>query len=401
MARRGRVLLVAALLAIAVVVLVLLGFFPQELLRHFIEKRLQSGLGAGSSIKQLHTVPGRLRTDVEDVVIQGPTYKLRVPRARVVLAPGFLFGQALSFESIEITSPTLEVTPSKEAGPASALKQSLVIHHLVVADGTIVYHLGPHEQLTLDGLSLRGAVGEGTLDVAATGGTWQRANTVALGPISGRLRVSSRLDIAIDTLKADALHSHVEVAGTLGRVGAIDPDLRVQARIDLRDLKELGIEADVSGRVTAAGRLSGTGQALTLDAKVQGGQLRISSLPVDDLDAHLVNKGGLEGRTDVSLRAALLGGRTEGEVRLRGSRTNADLKFSGIEVARLRQAGFDVSWPPSGRVAGTLRASGDWQATLQVNATVETAGVSAGDMALQARLDASGGVAIRTRTVDV
>src|SRR5262249_880966 len=158
---------------------------------------------------------------------------------------------------------------------------------------------------------------------------------------------------------------------------------------------------DVSGRVTAAGRLTGTGQSLTLDAKVQGGQLRISSLPVDDLDAHLVNKGGLDGRTEVSLRAALLGGRTEGEVRLQGDRTNADLQFSGIDVARLRQAGLDVSWPPAGRIAGTLDASGDWRSSLHVEATVETAGVAAGDMALHARLGASGSVAIPTRVVDV
>ncbi|PYQ49868.1 MAG: hypothetical protein DMF78_17180, partial [Acidobacteria bacterium] len=401
MARRSRVLLFAALLAIAVVVLVLLGLFPQELLRNFIEKRLQSGLGAGSSIKQLHVVPGRLRTDVEDVVIQGPTYRLRVPRGRVVLAPGFLWGQALSFVSVELESPTLDVTPSKEAGPAAAVKQAVVIHHITVTGGSIVYHFGPKEQLTLDGLSMRGAVGEGVLDVAATGGAWQRANTVALGPISGRLRVSSRLDIAIDTLKADALHSHVEVAGTLGRVGAIDPDLRVQARIDLRDLRELGLDADVSGRVTAAGRLSGTGEALTLDAKVQGGQLRISSVPVDDLNAHLVHKGGLDGRSDLSLRAALLGGRTEGEVRLRGNQTDADLKFSGIDVARLRQAGIDVAWPQSGRLGGTLRASGDWRSSLRVNASVETAGAAAGDMSLRARLDAAGSVAIRTRAVDL
>src|SRR6266852_6141109 len=146
MARRSRVLLVAALLAIAVVVLVLLGFFPQELLRNFIEKRLQSGLGAGSTIKRLHVVPGHLRTDVEDLVIQGPTYRLKVPRGRLVLAPGFLWGQALSFESVELDSPTLEVTPSAEAGPASAVKQAIVLHHLTVTGGSIVYHFGPHEQ---------------------------------------------------------------------------------------------------------------------------------------------------------------------------------------------------------------------------------------------------------------
>src|SRR5205814_2222127 len=159
---------------------------------------------------------------------------------------------------------------------------------------------------------------------------------------------------------ADGLHSHVQVAGSLGRVGAIDPDLRLQARIDLRDLRAFGLDADVSGRVTAAGRLSGTGEAMSLDAKIQGGKLRISSLPVDSLDAHLVHKGNLtRGRTDVALEAALLGGKTSGDVHLRGDRTEADLEFAGIDVARLREQGIAVSWPPSAdRCRWTPRPAG-------------------------------------------
>jgi outer membrane protein assembly factor BamA/autotransporter translocation and assembly factor TamB len=401
MSRRGRFIAVFVVAAIVLVVLVLLGFLPQDVLRRYVEKRLQSGLGAGSSIGRMHTVPGRLSTDVEDVVIQGPTYRLTLPKARIVLAPTFLFGKGLSFVSVELDSPRLEITAGADTTDSAAVNQQVLIHSLSVTNATIVYHLGLQNQLTLTGVSMRGAVGEGTLDVAAKGGTWQRDTTVALGPVTGRLRVSSRLDIAIDTLQADVLHSHVEVSGTLGRIGALNPDLRLQARLDLRDLRSFGLDADISGRITAAGRLSGTGEALTLDTKIEGGQLKISSLPVDHIEAHVVHKGGLQGRTDVSLEAALLGGRTGGVVRLRGRETDADLKFGGIDVVRLREAGVSVPWPPAGRVGGTLNASGDWQAALHVKATVDTTGAAAGDLALQAHLEASGAVRLASRTLDV
>ena len=75
---------------VILVVLILLGYLPQDVLRKYVEKRLQSGLGAGSSIGKMHTVPGRLSTDIEDLVIQGPTYRLSVPKARVDALRGYL-----------------------------------------------------------------------------------------------------------------------------------------------------------------------------------------------------------------------------------------------------------------------------------------------------------------------
>src|SRR5207249_10149455 len=41
------------------------------------------------------------------------------------------------------------------------------------------------------------------------------------------------------------------------------------------------------------------------------------------------------------------------------------------------------------------------RSTLEVKGGVETTGVAAGDMGLRARLNASGGVALRSRTVDL
>src|SRR3954463_16689295 len=126
MARRGRILILVALAVIVLLVLVLLGFLPQDILRRYVEKRLQTSLGAGSSIGRMHTVPGKLRTDIENLVIQGPTYRLTVPRAHIVLTAGFLFGKGLVFDTIELESPRFEITPGgAETSPQDLLKQEL------------------------------------------------------------------------------------------------------------------------------------------------------------------------------------------------------------------------------------------------------------------------------------
>ena len=86
MTRRGRsVLLWGGALAVGALLLFAFGYFPQEILRDQVERRLQEALGPGSSIRRMHVVPGRLSTDVYGLVVEGPSYKLTVPRARLVL----------------------------------------------------------------------------------------------------------------------------------------------------------------------------------------------------------------------------------------------------------------------------------------------------------------------------
>src|SRR4029450_5442772 len=97
---------------VAVLGLLALGWFPQEPLRRLLETRLQEGLGPQSSVRRLHIVPGRLRTEVTDLVIEGPASRLEVPRARVVFSPGFFLGRSLSFREIEMESPRLTLRPS-------------------------------------------------------------------------------------------------------------------------------------------------------------------------------------------------------------------------------------------------------------------------------------------------
>jgi len=81
---RVRTILRWTLLGLGLVVLALaLGLFPQEPLRRFMERQIRSAVGPHSRIGRLHIVPARLQVEVYDLVVEGPAYRLEVPRARV------------------------------------------------------------------------------------------------------------------------------------------------------------------------------------------------------------------------------------------------------------------------------------------------------------------------------
>ncbi len=402
MSRRGRALRAVLAFVLLVIVLVLLGFFPQGILRRQVESRLQEGLGPGSSVRQMRTVPWRLRTEVQDLVIAGPTYRLVVPRARLVLTPSFLLGRSLSFRSLEMESPRLEVTPGAVGGkPYQPLDKALVVEDLRVTDGTIVYHLSKDSELTLAGVSMKGSVGVGALDVATSGGTWRQDTTVALGPAKGRLRVSSRLDIGIDSLEGGAGNSQARVSGSLGRIGNLDPRLKVQAQVDLRDLDRFGIGPEMSGTVSASGGLSGTADELDVDMRVEGGRVRISGWEVDRFTGEVRHTGMADGRTRLDLDARLFGGSAKGEAQLVGSNAQGRVRFASIDVDSLRRQGVALPWPTAGAISGEATAKGDWKGALAVTARAATAGPGPAALALSASLSAEGAVRPRTGTMDV
>ncbi|HVD77082.1 MAG TPA: hypothetical protein VNH43_05700, partial [Vicinamibacteria bacterium] len=93
--RRRTVVLLILGVVVVILALLALGWFPQEVLRSSLEARLRAALGPKSSIKRISVVPGGLRAEVWDLVIEGPTYRLEVPHARIGLAAGFIFGRDL------------------------------------------------------------------------------------------------------------------------------------------------------------------------------------------------------------------------------------------------------------------------------------------------------------------
>src|SRR5690348_16920516 len=59
------------------------GWFPQERLRLLAERQIRQSIGPGSRIGALHVVPGKLYAEISDFVVEGPTYRIEAPRARV------------------------------------------------------------------------------------------------------------------------------------------------------------------------------------------------------------------------------------------------------------------------------------------------------------------------------
>src|SRR5262245_17103467 len=134
-----RLLLGALLSAFVVVVLVAFGWFPQEPVRRFVESQLRATIGPQSAIRRLHVVPRRLRADLDDLVVEGPGYRVEVPHARVTLTWALVLGRALSVKSLEAQSPRILIRPAPETGKSGRFDRRVVVGNLLIRDGTVTY----------------------------------------------------------------------------------------------------------------------------------------------------------------------------------------------------------------------------------------------------------------------
>jgi outer membrane protein assembly factor BamA/autotransporter translocation and assembly factor TamB len=399
--RRRAILYVALGLTVAALGLLALGWFPQEPLRRVLETRLQQGLGPGSSVRRLHVVPGKLRTEVADLVIEGPAYRLEVPRARVIFSPGFFWGRSLSFREIEMESPRLLIRPDpRPARETPPLRKPLLIRSLVIKGGTVTYAHPTQGTLVLREINAKGSLGSGTLDLASVGGDWTRAgDALPAAPLHGTLRISTGLDIEVLDLQGGLLGSKFTTSGSLGRVGALRPDLRVQASVNLADLARFDIPG-MAGRVSATGHIGSQGRELGFEADVEGSGLDIAGWPVDQARGHVVREPSAAAATAVEVSLALLGGRGELDGTLRDGVTDARIRLAGIEIDRLQRQGVASGLPLSGGVSGEVTAKGDMAKSLDVRADLRAAGSAYGGPA-RIHATASGRVRPRQRTVDL
>ena len=381
--------------------LFLTGRFPQEPLRKALESRLRQGLGPGSSVGQVRIVPGRLQLEVRDLVLVGPNYRLVVPRAFVVARLAFLRGTSLSFRIVQAERPHLTLRPATGTRPKQPLlKQPLLIEYLELTDGTVVYDGGPGVgEVELRGVDARGSIGNGTLEVALDGGTLRRGTPLELRTGHGLLRVSSELDVTIDALQLATARSQVKLSGRLGVLGMLEPDVQVDADVNLADAEGFVPEHDLAGAVSVKGRVK-HGESLSADLAVSGRHLRLDGWPVERVQGNV--KHGVDGadRTALDLEAVLLGGSAGTRLDLRGSRADGRVRFSGIDVAALRRQGIDIGFLDGGQISGTVTGGGDVDGTLALKAEFSGSG-RGGGFALDARGTASGDVEVERRRVDL
>jgi len=270
-------------------------------------------------------VPGGLRAEVWDLVIEGPTYRLEVPHARVSLAAGFIFGRDLVLNSVWMDGPRVHLHPVPGPAKEPTLKQPLLIHNLQVAGGTVTYAPPPPTgEIVLRDVALDGAIGfDGMLEVKSSGGLWNRAQPLQIIATQARLKVSSRLDVDVESFETGTALTRIKATGRLGRVGILHPDLKVDADLGLHDLRQIEALPAMEGRVALSGRWSQPGDSVHLETQLNGSGLRLAGWPVDHASGRLGYYAEGEGRTVVSLALAGFGGQSQTDVTFEGSRARA------------------------------------------------------------------------------
>jgi outer membrane protein insertion porin family len=360
MSRARRILLGA--LALAPFFLAF-GVFPQEPLRRMVERRLQSAVGPGSRLVHLHVVPLLLRVELGDIQLRAPGFSLQVPFARAALSPAALLRGAPILRHLELDSPRLELrpSPSPSEAPPETLKR-LRIAELAVRDALIRWE-DPARAVAAEvvGLSARGAVGAGRLEIEARELAWRGAQRLDLGPATASLATSPSLDATLESLTLRAGTSRLSARGTLSRSLAFHTDLTVEGQLDLIDLgRRLGVPS-LSGSAAVAGRVQGEVADLRLAGRVAG-DLEWDGWKAERAEIEVSHEGA-RSFTEARVTARVLAGRVEGTARIDGARTKGRVQAFGLDLAPLTataagharvRADVDVAW--DGPIDGSLQS---------------------------------------------
>ena len=390
------------LLAVAALVALALGWFPQSLLREPLESRLQGVVGQGSRVGGVRLVPGRLSAEVHGFVLDAPAYRLEARRLAARLSPRTFAGRGVVLDRVDLEGAVLVLrAPARPSPPAAPPEGPLVVREIVARDVTVRYDDpalgGP---IVLRGVDLRGGLGEGELRIESRGGTWQRPQPVAIGPLAARLRVSPMLDIEIAALEAGLERSRLRLSGPLGRVGALRPDLAFALTADLAELGALSPLAPASGVVEAKGRATGPIDALSVHASLFAEPLQVSGWPVERLAGDVAYTAGPSGTASVGADLRVLGGTGRVDARLDGSHTRGRIELRGVDVRRLeRQLGTTPQ--VSGTGTAIVRFEGDVAQPLRVEVEMSAQGRSAAMPQFRAEGRAEGRVAIHEPSLDL
>jgi outer membrane protein assembly factor BamA/autotransporter translocation and assembly factor TamB len=374
-----RVLLGLVLLGVVGLALVALGLFPQDPVRRLVESRLRATLGPQARVGALKVVPGGLRAEARDVVVEGAAYRVEVRRLRVALSPGTLFGSGFDMRSLEIEGAHILLRPSVEpAATATPELGPVVVREIRVTDVTLTYQ-DPALQgdVELRGLAGHGSLGAGALDLEVAGGTWARSPPVEIGPATARLQVSPRLDLKLDALDAGLARSRLRASGGLGRAWSPELDLRFEGHVDLGEVQDLAGIAPAQGTLRADGSVSGPLAALRADARVDTTGFQAAGWAIER-GAGRVTYDGRE--TQVTFDAALLGGRGRAEARLAGASTHGRIEVRALDLARVQRQAALADSGVTGRVEGDVSFRGELpmggrkEGSLRVEAAVRGAG---------------------------
>lgn len=385
MRRRARVALAVLVLGAAALAAFLLGSFPQEPARRLLEARLRDALGPGARVGRLALRPARLSAELDDLVLDAPGYRLEARHVQVRLRRSALFGTP-AVRSLEIDGLRVVVRGHAPASPSAAAAGALVVEELRVRDAALVYEGTPAQgTLALDGLTADGAIGSGTLRLAATGGRYRGRGDLTLGPARAELRVSPLLDLELLSSEAGLSRTRVRASGPLGRPGAFRPDLAWEADVDVAEAAGPFGYADANGMVRAKGTLALPPTGLRVGAEATADALRVGGVAVET--AHAAADYDAAGASNARFDARAFGGTLDGDATLAGGRVHGRAGGRDLDLARVL-----ADPATAGRVSGALTFAGDPRGSFDVQARVDARGRSR-ETTFAVGLDAEGPVA--------
>jgi outer membrane protein insertion porin family len=337
------------------------------------------------------------RAEVGDVQLRGASFSVLVPHARAALSLAALRERALILRFLELDSPRLEMRPSSSPSkkPLEVLER-LRIDKLAVRDAAVQWeNLDRGVSAEVAGLSARGAVGAGRLEIEARELVWRGERRLEFGPVTARVATSPSLDATLESLHVQAGTSRLSARGRLSRSLVLRPDLTVEGSVDLADAgRRLGVQS-LSGSAALSGRVQGEAADLRLEGRLVG-DMGWNGWKAGKAEIE-ASHDSARALTEARVVARILDGRVEGRARIDGVRSKGRVQGFGLDLtplvaaatrhARLR-ADVDLAW--DGPIDGSVQAEAHLSAEGQ-NA-LGTARV---------RAEARGSVGPRDRSVDL
>ncbi|HWX25620.1 MAG TPA: translocation/assembly module TamB domain-containing protein, partial [Vicinamibacteria bacterium] len=364
---------------------------------------MRAAVGPNSRVGRLHITPGSLSADVEDLIIDGPAYRLEVPRAHLTVSVALVLGRSFAIGAIEADRPHILLGPAPQSGAAGEpLAKGVLIQKVKITNGTLVYHdpaLGG--DVDLEGIDIGGAVGLGTLNIQVRGGTWRRPKPVPIGPALARVGVSPFLEMKIQSLDAAIAGSRVKASGSLGSAFKPSPNLSAEFHLDLADTAYLEGLPPMSGSLSGAVKVSGRPNSLTAEGHVNGTELTVASWKIDRLQGDVNRGGGDPTRSTARVNLKLLGGEVRGEVDERGSILKGRVDLDNLQIGEMSRDAKGGAPPLTGTITGHITSQGSLEGPLQLNGEVTVAGSDASGLQHRLSIRTSGPVFPQKGTLDV
>jgi outer membrane protein insertion porin family len=391
---RRIVLRTLAILAGTIAVCLLLiafGLFPQGWLQDLVENQVRAALGPESSVGSVHVVPGRLRADAQNVVIEGRGYKLEIPSLRLALAWPAITGKSMALRSVEMERPVLTLWPVEPSAPTPPpderpMQKAVLVGDVNVSGGTVVYHdpaLGGDWRV--ENVTITGGIGTASLKLQTGPVRWERPDPLVLEPVHGTLSISPLLAVNIDQLEAGIAHSRVIVTGTIGDVTLPKPDLKISTHVDLADAARLAPALPpMTGLVSGEGQVTGMGADLKSTGRLEGKGLHVAGRAIESAAVKYAYESG---KTQMTFDAAAVGGRLNGTAAMHGTSLEAKIDGTGLDLAQAA-AGSGTS----GRTNLHASVHGTMNERLETAVQFDATGTAARNVAFTAQGELGGAV---------